>query len=100
MNVKPISPNEVKANPVPDEVILVWNMLINKYWDGYSSIVMQRDAVSEIASSLGIQEKEVFANKYLDIDQLYRDVGWKIEYDKPAANEFYPSKFIFKPKEV
>jgi hypothetical protein len=32
----------------------------------------------------------------LDIEDTYREAGWKVEYDKPAYCENYPANFTFR----
>lgn len=92
--VKPITPKQV-VKIVPDEVIEAWNELIQRYWDGYQSIIKQTDAAALIALKTGNQKdtKVIYDKGYLSIEGLYRSAGWEVEYDKPAA------KFIFKKKD-
>ena len=34
-------------------------------------------------------------NKYLDFEDEYRTIGWKVTYNKPAYCETYEPYFIF-----
>jgi len=94
----PISPDEVsavKSLSFPDEVIEVFNALIAENWTGSSARVLQSEAVSRIAASLGISRQACFDLNYLDVEDLYRDQGWEVDYDKPGYNESYPATFSF-----
>ena len=95
--IEPIKPEEVKATATkPDEVIETFNELIKKYWDGERAVVPQREAVKMITERMGIDDKEIYRRRYLDIEFVYLRAGWKVEYDKPGYNENpYPAKFTF-----
>lgn len=107
--VKPITPNDAslkKQEIMPDEVIETWNRLIAKNWDGSSSRVLQNEAVEALMALLTNNEetdkqtvrRQVFQNKWLDIEPIYRNNGWSVIYDKPAYNESYEAFFVFKSK--
>lgn len=100
--IKPISPNEVtkaKAKLVPDEVLEVFNELIAINFDGHSSRVEQDAVASLVAMKMNIRRDAVFAQKYLDVEDIYREAGWEVYYDKPGYNETYGAYFRFtKPK--
>jgi len=101
--VKPIAPSDVSALQVelfPDFVIETWNTVIAKKWSGTQSHILQDDAILELitASPMLIDRDDVFARHWLDIEDVYRAVGWVVEYDKPAYNEDYPAYFVFKKK--
>jgi hypothetical protein len=44
---------------------------------------------------MGVSRQEVFDNQWLDIEDIYREAGWKVSYDKPAYNETYKAYFTF-----
>jgi hypothetical protein len=99
MAVKPISPQDVpqeKLKTLPDEVIQTWNTMIAEKMtgNGYCTI-LQRDIADRIASVMGVSRQEVFDNQWLDIEDIYREAGWKVSYDKPAYNETYAAYFTF-----
>lgn len=97
---EPISPDEVYEvkQPFPPEVFRAFNELIARDYSGNSAKVNQTEVANLIASYLGISKSEVFAKKYLDIENSYRGKGWKVHYDKPAYNESYEATFEFKKK--
>lgn len=106
MEVKPITPKEVKEsrlNNIPDEVILAVNRaLMSESVSGEVQItVMQSDLIEGIQAQFAlagreISKEEIFKNKYLNFEDIYKNAGWKISYDEPAYNEnYYKPRFIF-----
>lgn len=99
--IEPISPSDVKKI-IPDFVIEAVNQLIMEKWDGDKAIILQDDIMAIVSSNDPDDNKpsrqEVFDKGWLDFEPLYREKGWDVEYDKPAYNEFYKAKFIFKKK--
>lgn len=96
--IQPITPDEVvkaKKNSLPDEVIACFNDMIVQKWNGHSSMVIQTEVVRRIADSLHITQKDVYGRGYLEIEDIYRKIGWNVVYDKPAFNENYPAYFKF-----
>lgn len=104
---KPISPNEVvetkKTIVFPSKVIEAWNFLIAKNYSAGKSVVKQDDAVKTLIEYLGLDQKDdrgsrnyCYENRYLDIEEVYRNEGWSVEYDKPAYYETYEPTFTFK----
>jgi hypothetical protein len=100
MAVKPISPNDVvklKKNTIPDEVFEAFNELIARNFDGNSS-TFRLSTVIELIVSKGRASKEIHSNHWLDVEPVYREEGWLVEYDGPGYNESYPATFTFKVK--
>jgi len=113
--MKPISPNEItsaKKDQIPDEVIQSVNEMIVEKWNGYESTFKQKDLVIKIVEKLIEHElynseeekkqvenrlkRNLFDKHYLDIEDIYREEGWIIIYDKPGYNESYDATFTFK----
>lgn len=99
MSVKPISPAEV-THSIPDFIIEAFNKLIREKWDGEEARVLQ-DEVMDIVSSNNPDDprpsrRTVFDNHWLDVEDIYRKAGWKVEYDKPTYCETYDAYFLFK----
>lgn len=103
MSVKPLSPKEAfeKYDHMPDKVIETWNKLILKNRSGRTSIVKQNDAVEALRGAMSdehqdlISRQEVFDEGWLEIEEVFRAAGWKVEYDKPAYCETYEATFTF-----
>lgn len=97
--IEPISPNDIKKF-IPDFIIETVNKLIIEKWDGDKAIILQDDIMNIVSSNDADDGKpsrrEIFDKGWLDFEPLYREKGWDVEYDKPAYNEFYKARFIFK----
>lgn len=103
MTIKPISPDEVadqKLNDLPELVITTWNRLIARKSTGSNIIkITQDEIVAALMVALNCDRDTVFNSNYLDIEPIYRAVGWHVAYDKPGYNESYEAVFEFsKPK--
>lgn len=95
--VKPISPSEAtarKKGEIPPFVIEVFNALIaENLREGGTATFRQEEAEARIRKHLS--EGEQFPTRWLDVEPLYRNEGWEVEYDKPGYNENYPATFTF-----
>jgi hypothetical protein len=100
----PIKPSEIedrKASTIPSEVFDSFNELIAERWDGRQSKFTQEEVLSLLMSKLQVStynttsRKDIFTKKWLDVEPLYRQVGWKVDYDKPGYNETYEATFTF-----
>ncbi len=96
--VKPIKPEDVKAAPIPNEVIQVFNALIQSRWDGKKARIEQDEVLLAICLAMGISKGEVFNKKLLDVEEVFRRAGWKVTYDKPSLAESFPAFFVFSAK--
>ena len=95
----PITPAEAtkaKTQAIPPEVFQVFNELITRNISLTGTAkVYQDEAVTMIASKLNIHRSVVFANKWMDVEEAYRQAGWLVEYDKPAYYENYKAYYMF-----
>ena len=99
MEVKPISPSEIKQI-IPDWVIEGANLCIQDHYhelDGKSHFTQDEliDYVLKFAPDEYITRQTLFKNHWLDIEPIYREAGWIVEYDKPAYCENYAANFTF-----
>jgi len=92
--IEPIKPSAV-TKTLPDEVIQIFNDMIQENWKGASATLLQNDLVAKIASVLDVPRQEVFDRGWLDVEGTFRKVGWKVSYDKPAYCETYKAYFMF-----
>lgn len=93
----PIRPSEVvshKATVIPDKVIEIFNRLIAFNFSSGSARIKQSDIVSALFNA-GFAKEHIFADKLLDVEDIYRAAGWRVEYDKPGFNEPGDAVFIF-----
>ena len=96
---EPIMPQDMKSI-IPDEVIEAFNELIQKKWNGFQAQFKQDEAIVLIATKMNQNKWWVIEHHHLDVEDLYRQVGWIVEYDKPGYNEFYSPTFMFSKKKV
>ena len=108
--IKPITPEEVgskKKEIIPEEVIMAFNTLIAKHWSGNQAKFTQNELIDMITLNYGQSHDDVpenfrndiFTNKWLDVEPIYEQAGWKVIYDKPAYCENYEAFFIFKKRQ-
>lgn len=99
-SIKPITPNEVaqqKIANIPSAVIDTFNKLIAlNYTDG-SATVKQADVIHELERR-DFARQEVLDKGWLNVEEIYRDAGWAVVYNKPAYSENYDAYFTFKKK--
>lgn len=93
--IGPIKPEDVKDAPVPEEVVQVFNDLIQKHWDGKEARIEQSEVLLAVCLAMGISKHQVFDKKLLDVEKVFRQAGWGVIYDKPFLAESYPAFFIF-----
>lgn len=97
--VKPIRPEEItgeKAKQIPDSVLKTFNTLIAQNFSSGSAIVLEKDIVAQLIER-GINRSQIYVNHWLDVEDIYREAGWNVEYDKPGFNETYDASFTFRP---
>jgi hypothetical protein len=101
--IKPITPeearNEAKSN-IPDFVILGINNAIKNNYVKSSFTIRQKDIMTEImkVAPEHMTSEHIYKNHWMDFEDLYRDYGWKISYDKPGYCESYDATFEFEMK--
>ena len=95
--VTPISPAEVTAlqrELIPPEVIEIFNRFIGETVLNGMAVIDQDDLVKELVSR-GLTRSDIFKKGWLNIEGIYEEAGWDVEYDKPAYNETGRSTFTF-----
>jgi len=100
--IKPLRPAEIIANldkTTPTVVITAVNNMLTKYFKGGSVTVKQNEIINEIMRlDSNISRSEIIDNKWMDFEEVYRQYGWSVSYDKPGYNESYDATFEFKPR--
>lgn len=101
--VKVISPAEakkLKRERIPSFVIESFNELLISNYNPNGTVIAQEEVMIEIMnrSPDDISEREILDNGWLDVEPLFREKGWKVEYDKPGLGENYKARFIFTSK--
>lgn len=108
-----ISPEQFREDIIngyiPDTILEVVNESLKfNYKGGKEIIIVQDKLVNEICSKLKdtiidigngklepFDRNMLFDRHWLDFEDLYRQKGWKVEYDKPAYCETYPAYWKF-----
>ena len=97
-SIKPISPADIakkKIEVIPPLVIEVFNELLAKKFTAGSAKILQDDVIAAIISRKSITRAEIFEQGWLNVEEIYRAQGWRVEYDKPGYNESYKAYFTF-----
>jgi hypothetical protein len=95
--VRPMRPGEVakrKEIDFPDAVFEAFNEMITRKFSSGSATFKLDDVVALMAKK-GLNRNDIFENHWLDVEDVYRAAGWKVEYDSPAYCETYPATFTF-----
>jgi hypothetical protein len=101
--IKPIRPDEITSNLldiIPSAIIQATNILLKEKYRGTGSVDIKQDEIINKALSIdeSLTRDEIFSKKYLDIEKLYSEYGWKVSYDKPSYRENYDAYFTFNKK--
>lgn len=98
--IRPVRPEEVvdlQKKLIPPEVIETFNRFIGSTVLNGRAVVKQREVVDALAEK-GLDRSAIYDNGWLNVEDIYRDAGWKVVYDKPGYNESYPPTFTFTAK--
>lgn len=100
MTVKPLSPDELYREAIkhiPDGVVEAVNELLVTASYG-PQIIIGQDALVNKLEERGFVRNEIFSKGYLNFEDLYREAGWDVFYDRPGFNEFYAPFWRFSRK--
>ncbi len=95
--VSPVEAAELHKIQIPEEVFSAFNSLIaEKLRSGYAR-VLQKDVLA-LLEDQGMDRNEIFEKHWLDVEDSYREAGWKVSYDRPVyyAGENFDAYFDFK----
>lgn len=102
--IEPIKPQEItlaKAKIFPDFVLQSFNELIAENFTNGRAVVKQPDVIARMvknAASEDVTRNVIFDRGWLNVEEIFRDAGWKVTCDKPSYNEDYVAFFEFKVK--
>lgn len=96
--ITPITPEQVikeKSKDIPECIIDAVNKLLVKNWKQSSCYakILQNDILDMVADKYS--RREVFDNGWLDIEDLYREAGWNVEYYRGPYWDTTPCYFTF-----
>lgn len=100
--VKPIKPEEItttREDLIPDGVIEAFNEMIVEKWDGKESYFKQSEIVTKIQAKTKMKSKEIFDKHCLDIEKIYKELGWDVKYSSPSWGESFDESFTFSKRE-
>jgi hypothetical protein len=97
--VKPLKPSEVetkKQEALPDFVILAFNELIARKWNGEVATFTRKEATDLIRGKMGNGDDRPFSPEWLNVEPIYRQEGWKVRVEFPDPTEHYDSYYEFR----
>jgi hypothetical protein len=81
-SVKPIAP-ETCSPKIPDHIIEIFNSMIEENLNAnQKSILLLKDVKDRILNS-----GKPFNSKWLDVEDSYRRIGWKVRFEKPCYGD-------------
>ena len=99
--IAPIRPEDVTP-AIPDWVIAGANKCIkDNYKESKKQSHFTQDELMDYVlgeAPEGTTRSYIFDNDWLDIEPIYRQVGWEVTYDKPPYYDTRPATFSFKKK--
>lgn len=97
--VQPITPEalERREHYIPYQIIDAVNRLLEKYYvnrTGKATVPVEE--IVALANQFGLTTGDIYANHWLDFENIYRNAGYEVIYDHPGYNETYKPVFHFK----
>lgn len=77
--IKPISPADIVLKPLPDEVIEVFNTLIQAHYCADVAKVFLSDAI-KLLKVKGIPDNRIEDERLLYVEDTFRLAGWHVAY--------------------
>lgn len=104
VNVQPIRPEDVsllKQETIPDCVMNAFNEMIVARWKFDKATFTQDQILAKIlikaeADGIKLTKDMIFDNGWLDVEEIYENIGWKVNYDKADYTTTDPSTFTFR----
>lgn len=93
--IRPCDIPQAKIDSIPEEVIAIFNEMIVKNMIGRRASFKQKDVAAKIAEFMGVNQRTIFENNWLDVEPIFRAAGWKVEFDCPGYNESYDAFYSF-----
>lgn len=99
MSIKPIQPHEI-SHSIPGFVIEIFNDILKEKYFG-SKITIKQDLVMDkimAMSANNFTRQDVYNQHWLDVEDVFREAGWVVTFDKPAYCETHDAHWTFKAK--
>jgi hypothetical protein len=101
MTISPLAAADimkVRTSFFPEAVYAAVNeMLQRKFNSRTHRAVIKQDELVALMVQKGLDEGEIFANNWLDFEEVYRDHGWTVTYEKSDYTDQSPSTYTFAP---
>jgi hypothetical protein len=99
--IKPEDMPKYKAEVFPEFVFQAFNLCIVENFCNGRATVYQKDVMNKMASlaleeGIQLERGDIFSKGYLNVEDVYREAGWKVKYDSPAYCETYEAHYEFK----
>lgn len=99
----PFTPHDAanaRLESMPACVINAFNYLLARYYFAGKAHITEEMAIDEIIafSNNRLASPEVRKRRYLDVEDIYREYGWEVEYKRPSYDESFKAHYIFKRK--
>lgn len=94
---------KAEVTSIPEYVFQAFNGLLAEKYNRYCIEIPQDqviDRILRISPNEVLTRRDIFDNRWLDVEDIYEENGWSVEYDKPGFNESYKPVFRFRPKKV
>lgn len=95
----PIRPEDaVHAKIIPEAMFDAFNEEIvqNMESSGEARVTQLYVLSRFLAKEPNVTKEEVFQKKWLDVEDAYRAVGWRVEYYKPGRGDAWEAFFLFR----
>lgn len=97
---KALSPKEIGAvqgNDIPEFIFEAVNNTLRKTLRGGVAKFTQDQLMVEALRLApdGTTRKQIFDNCWFDFEDMYREKGWRVAYNKPGYCESYKAYFTF-----
>ncbi len=105
--MKPITPTEAasaKLQSVPDEIIEAFNELLSEKISLRGIVtISQNEAMDRAQSKFQAAGKYyknefIYEKKWMDVEPIFQNAGWKVSYDRPGFNESGEAFYYFSTK--
>lgn len=101
--MEPIRPSEARKEikkALPAFVIEAVNILIVSNLDSNDHANFTYDELEEKIQELNPDKESEFNRAWLDVEDIFRDYGWKVVVDNPGYCETYKGNYTFSPKKI
>ena len=104
--VMPVTPAAAReayesGGDVPDFVVQTVNELIGKFYLPGGFSINQNDVVTALMAKRGnVSRQQVFEQKWLNFENAFRQLGWKVEHSKGTWGEEGSAYFHFEEEKA